>query len=82
MHQVGINQKNMSYMLDASKPQDYIRDIWDGEKVQRLRQRGWFRKISDIGLVLSTDGGNLFKRTGVNAWPVWASIANLPPEER
>jgi hypothetical protein len=75
-------RNNMNYMLNAAQPQDNIRDIWDGKKVQSMRSKGWFQRVTDVGLVLSTDGGSLFKRTGINVWPVWASIANLPPQER
>lgn len=58
-------------------------DIFCGTRVQELRNQGWFgRDSDDIGLVLSTDGGVLFKRTSINAWPVWGVIANLPPEVR
>lgn len=65
-----------------SKIDGVIRDIWDCEKVHELREQGWFRDSKDIGLIMSTDGGALFKRTGIQIWPVWGMIANLAPTER
>lgn len=59
-----------------------ISDIFDGEKYKSLQQRGWFQSAGDIGIVCSTDGGALFKSSGVSAWPVWAVIANLDPSVR
>lgn len=73
----------MSYVNEATSHGDgTIRDVWDGEKVKQLREQGWFQDRNDLGLILSTDGGALFRRTGVQAWPIWAINANLPPSER
>ena len=36
----------------------YLDDVFDGEKVQKLRDRGWFTLgANDFDFVLSTDGG-------------------------
>ena len=60
----------------------HIRDVWDGNKAQFLKQKGWFQTWQDIALILSTDGDALFKQTGIAVWPIWGVIANLPPNER
>lgn len=58
-------------------------DIIDGKRFHRLKQQGWFETdSSDMGLILALDGGCLFKRNGVQAWPVWGLLANLEPKER
>ena len=57
-------------------------DIYDGEKYKTLQANGWFNEFSDIGLLLSTDGGALFKSSGVEAWPVWGVNLNLEPALR
>lgn len=61
---------------------DSIGDIYDGSKWKEMEKRGWFKTAQDIGLILSTDGGALFKSSKVEAWPVWGVVANLPPSER
>jgi hypothetical protein len=61
---------------------DVMQDIWNGCKVQELVNIGWFADGTDFAMVLGTDGGILFKRTGVHIWPIWGTISNLSPEER
>jgi hypothetical protein len=57
-------------------------DMYDGNKYLDLKEKGWFESPGDVGLLLSTDGGALFKSSGVEAWPVWGVISNLPPHIR
>lgn len=57
-------------------------DILNGCKARELRARGWFKSGNDFGLVAGMDGGTLFKRTGIQVWPIWGFIANLSPGER
>ena len=59
-----------------------LADIWNGCKVAELRQCRWFASGDDFGLVMGTDGGVLFKCTGIQAWSIWGFIANLSPQER
>jgi len=47
-----------------------------------LKNDGWFQGPEDLGVILSTDGGALFKSSGVSTWPIWALNTNLPPNER
>lgn len=78
----GVGAK-LSWAKDVIADVSTIRDIFGGEKVKELQAQGWFRGQSeDIGLVMSTDGGVLFKRTSISVWPIWAVIANLPPTIR
>ena len=70
----------MAYMTRAFQNSHKCQDVWDGTKARKLKEEGWFANGTDIGLILSTDGGALFKRTGINVWPIWGIIANLPPE--
>lgn len=78
----GVGAK-LNWTSEAIRNTDNITDIFSGEKVRELVDKGWFQEGSqDIGLVMSTDGGVLFKRTSINVWPIWAVIANLPPKLR
>ena len=71
----------MTAIANDSNP-TILKDIYDGRKYQRLVKEGWFATPGDVGVVISTDGGALFKSSGVEVWPVWAVITNLPPHER
>ena len=75
---------HLNYRNTAMHETGVISDLWNTAKVKELHtHKGWFTTSKyDLGLVLGTDGGALFKRTGVQAWPVFALIANLPPAER
>ena len=80
-------QEKLRYSYQKNQNNKIINDIWDGEKVSKLRKKGWFSQNKqtnheDFGIILGTDGGLLFKRTGIQAWPIWGIIANLLPEER
>ena len=59
-----------------------ISDVYNAAKWKNLERRGWFQSSTDIGILMSTDGGALFKSCGVQAWPVWGVVINLPPAER
>jgi hypothetical protein len=71
----------LAYAATALAPGD-MRDIWGGRKVKELVDRGWFMNGNDFAMVLGTDGGVLFKRTGVHIWPIWGTISNLSPQDR
>lgn len=69
--------------MERKKPSNgVLEDIQDGIKYQALLKQGWFNDACDLGLVLSTDGGALFKSSGTSAWPVWAVNTNLSPSMR
>jgi hypothetical protein len=60
-----------------------IEDIHDRKRFRKLQTEGWFAPGSlDIGLVAALDSVALFKRSNVQAWPLWGAIANLSPAER
>ena len=69
-------------MTRAFQNSHKCQDVCDGTKARKLKEKGWFVNGTDIGLILSTDKEALFKRTGINVWPIWGIIVNLPPEER
>jgi hypothetical protein len=59
-----------------------IRDVWDGEKLQNLKQKGFFNDERTVALHLSTDGVQLFRNSTQEVWPFLVLNLNLPPEER
>lgn len=64
-----------------SKPK--IEDISDGAAWQRLRkEHGLFENAFDIALGINIDGGVAFAATGIQLWPIFLAINNLPADER
>src|SRR5579859_5099801 len=59
-----------------------IRDVWDGEKLQNLKQKGFFNDERTVALHFSTDGVQLFRNSTQEVWPFLVLDLNLPPEER
>lgn len=77
------NNEKLKYACNRCNTTDHkLTDIVDGKRFRNLYEQGWFRSNSDIGLILALDGGALFKRNGVQVWPVWGLVANLEPKER
>jgi hypothetical protein len=61
---------------------DRIRDIWDGEIIRRLKERGFFSQETDLAFALGTDGVQLFDKGSYTVWPIMLVIYNLSPEVR
>ena len=60
-----------------------IHDLWNGEAIKPLTQEGGFLTYPEyLGLSLSTDGVPVFKSSASSLWPVYLTIANLPPNIR
>lgn len=59
-----------------------IADVWDGEGIANLRQRGFFKDSRDILLGLSSDGISLFKVGGFSVTPILLINYNFPQTER
>ena len=57
-----------------------IHDLWNGDAIKPLTQEGGFLTYPEhSGLSLSTDGVPVFKSSASSLWPVYLTIANLPP---
>ena len=60
-----------------------IHDLWNGDAIKSLTQEGGFLTYPEhLGLSLSTDGVPVFKSSASSLWPVYLTIANLPPNIR
>ena len=60
-----------------------IHDLRNGEALKPLTQEGGFLTYPEhLGLSLSTDGVPVFKSSASSLWPVYLTIANLPPNIR
>lgn len=69
-------------MRQSVNHNNVMRDVYDGEKYLHMKQKGWFKTAGDVAMILSTDGGSMFKSSGVEAWPVWGVLTNLEPAIR
>jgi hypothetical protein len=80
---VPANKEHLQYIKrNAHRQDNLLTDIIDGQRFQRLRNKGWFQMDHDFALILALDGSALFKRNSVQAWPIWGLVANLEPSER
>ena len=62
---------------------DMKRDIWDGNLISDLRQKGLLNSARDLAFVFSTDGVQLFRKGKQHTvWPLMLMCINLPPELR
>lgn len=60
-----------------------IVDISDGAIWQKLRKEyGIFGNAFDLALGINIDGGVAFASSGVQLWPIFLAINNLPASER
>lgn len=57
-----------------------IQDVQDGEEYLKLTEPGGFLTVPEhIGLILCSDGVQLFNSAKQSIWPILLSITNLPP---
>lgn len=73
----------LQYPLSNRIHDGELHDIWNGDGVKPLaRKDGFLSRCNNLGLLLSTDGVPLFKSSAGSLWPVYLTIANLPPSIR
>jgi len=71
------------YPKSTSLQDGNIHDVWNGDAVKPLIQKGCFLDYPEhLALSLSTDGVPVFKSSGATLWPVYLTIENLPPRIR
>ena len=75
--------QDLQYPRSSTLQDGRIHDIWNGDALKPLLQEGaFFSHPEHLGLILSTDGVPVFKSSSGSLWPVYLSIANLPPNIR
>lgn len=56
-----------------------IHDIYDGSEYRKRVQSGFLSSVSNVSLLMNTDGVQSSKR---EVWPIWLAINELPPNLR
>ena len=73
----------MQYPFSRQEDPGRIQDIMDGKAYRDLMRPGGFLSVPEhTGLILCSDGVQLFKSCGQSLWPIMFSVTSLPPSKR
>lgn len=59
-----------------------IHDIYDGSEYKKHVHRGFLSSVSNVSLLMNTDGVQVFSSSKREVWPIWLAINELPPNLR
>lgn len=59
-----------------------IHDIYDGSEYKKHVRSGFLSSMSNVSLLLNTDGVQVFSSSKREVWPIWLAINELPPNLR
>lgn len=77
------NWEALQYPFSRKVLPNKLCDIQDGRKYKTLMQPGKFLSTPEhTGLILCSDGVDLFKSSKMSLWPIQLAITNLPPDIR
>uniref|UniRef100_A0A1X7T473 Uncharacterized protein n=1 Tax=Amphimedon queenslandica TaxID=400682 RepID=A0A1X7T473_AMPQE len=75
--------EKLQYPLLRESSATTLSDIHDGSLIKNLTRPGYFlSKPEHAALILNTDGVQAFNSSKHSIWPVYLTVANLPPEIR
>ena len=59
---------------------DCVRDVYDGREYAKHKR--FLSEPGNVSLLLNTDGIKMFNSSGIDLWPIWLVVNELPPNER